>query len=135
ELDVADNQRVAGPRIVRAAQALFHVAAVGHVGSNAGPAEVGQDALTGRFGAVAERHDHRDRFLGFGSADHHGETLDPRRPADGGRVWAAERFNQPVVAAAADDRALGAPPTGDALERRVAVIIEAADPSRRALPR
>src|SRR3546814_5398769 len=47
---------------------------------------------------------------------------------------AAERLDQPVIAAAAKHRALRAQPLGDELERGVAVIIEAAHQPRRAGP-
>ena len=66
--------------------------------------------------------------------DHHRQPLDARRPADRRRVRAAERFDQAVIAAAGDHRALRAEPVGDEFERGVAVIIEAAHQARRALP-
>src|SRR5690242_11876302 len=47
---------------------------------------------------------------------------------------AADRFNEAVVATAGKHRALRAQPIGDELERRVAVVIEPANETRRALP-
>ena len=67
--------------------------------------------------------------------DHHRQPLDPGGPADRRRVRAAERFDQAVVAAAGDHRALRAEAVGDELERGVAVIIEAAHQPRVARPR
>ena len=66
--------------------------------------------------------------------DHHRQPLDPRRPADGRRVRAAEAFDQAVIAAAGDHRALRAQAVGDEFEGGVAVIIEAADEARVARP-
>ena len=66
--------------------------------------------------------------------DHHRQPLDPCRPADRGRVRAAQSFDQSVIAAAGDHGALRAEPIGDELEGGVAIIIEAADQPRRALP-
>src|SRR3546814_18572038 len=62
----------------------------------------------------------------FRCVDQHRQPLDPGGPADCGGMRAAERLDQPVIAAAAKHRALRAQPLGDELERGVAVIIEAA---------
>ena len=69
-----------------------------------------------------------------GRLDQHRQPLDPRRPADRRRVRAAEAFDQAVIAAAGDHRALRAEPVGDELEGGVAVIIEAAHQPRIAGP-
>ena len=71
------------------------------------------------------------RAAGF---DHHAEPLDPGRPADRGRVRAAERFDQPIVSAAGNHSSLRAETIRDELERRVAVIVEAANEARVAGP-
>src|SRR3546814_8406345 len=56
----------------------------------------------------------------FRCVDQHRQPLDPGGPADCGGMRAAERLDQPVIAAAAKHRALRAQPLGDELERGVA---------------
>ena len=62
-----------------------------------------------------------------GGVHQHGEAFDPGGPADRGGHRAAHFGDQPVVAAAGHDGALGAELGGDELERGVAVVVEAAD--------
>ena len=70
----------------------------------------------------------------LGRVDQHRQPLDPGRPADRRRGRPAERLDQPVIAPAAEHRALRAEPIGDELERGVAVIIEPAHQPRVARP-
>ena len=49
----------------------------------------------------------------------HGEALDPRRPTHARRLWAAHGLHQAVIAAAGQNRALGAKGLGGELKRRM----------------
>ena len=87
-------------------------------------------SIAAAFGGIADRDD-GDRGRGRrGCVHQHGQALDPGGPADGGGQRAAHFGDQPVVAAAGHDGALGAELGGDELERGVAVVVEAADDAR-----
>ncbi len=98
---------------------------------------VGEQRQAPRLPAAAPSgHDGNDRRSPASRRlDQHRQPLDPGRPADRRRRRAAEAFDQAVIAAAGDHRALRAEPVGDELEGGVAIIIEAADQARRCASR
>src|SRR3546814_2234484 len=95
-----------------------------HVGCDTNTAKIGKYLLRGDFRRLAHRHDGDLDAFSFRCVDQHRQPLDPGGPADCGGMRAAERLDQPVIAAAAKHRALRAQPLGDELERGVAGIIE-----------
>ena len=76
--------------------------------------------------AVAHGHQRDGPGRAGGAGREHGQPFDSAGPADGRRRRPAHRLDQPVVAPAGDDRALRAQLPGDELERRMAVVVEAA---------
>ena len=84
-----------------------------------------------RLRALAERSDEQvepRRHFRAGQRQH--EPLDAEREADAGHRGAVEARHQAVVAPAAADRVLRAEALGDDLERRAAIVVEAANHSR-----
>src|SRR5947199_10358835 len=103
-----------------ATKPLLHVAAIGHVYGDAFAPQPGDNGLSLSLGAFTQWNDDDAWRFALGRIDHHRQALDPRRPADRGCVRPAERFDQPIVAAAGDHRSLRAEPVGDEFERGVA---------------
>src|SRR3546814_7966039 len=85
---------------------LLHIAAKRHVGCDTNTAKIGKYLLRGDFRRLAHRHDGDLDAFSFRCVDQHRQPLDPGGPADCGGMRAAERLDQPVIAAAAKHRAL-----------------------------
>ena len=135
ELVVPDDESISRTRIICSAQALLHVASIGHLRGNAFAAKTGEHAGRLGLGSFPEGHEHQAWLFARRRVDHHCEPLDSSGPADRRRMRSTERFDEAVVTTAGNHRALRAEAVGDELERRVAIIIEAADEPRVALPR
>src|SRR5689334_16855718 len=104
----------------------FRVTTKSHVSTEASAAERRNDRHRHSLSLSGFWDDCHIKALGLGRIDHHCETFDAGGPADRWRVRPTEGFDQPVVAAAANDSALRAEPVGDEFERRVAIIVEPA---------
>src|SRR6185369_14178617 len=64
ELRVANDQRIGCASVVRPAEPLFHVPAIGHVRGDTSAAQVRKQPLAGRLCAFAERNNHGSWLLG-----------------------------------------------------------------------
>ena len=109
ELVVAEDDGGAGVELVGALHAPFHVAAIVLLDGDAGAAQRAGDAERLGLGRGA-RAARSPPARGSGRrlvAQHH-QPLDAARPADAGGRRAAQLGDQPVIAAAAQHRALGA---------------------------
>ena len=98
------------------------------VGLDAGLAQLGELAENGgAVGAVGDDEEEVDPLLlRLGRAlEREQEPLDPGAEADAGRVRAAERLGQAVIAAAARERGLRAALRADELPGRPGVVVEA----------
>ena len=98
---VADDHRGACADPVGALHPPPQIAAIRHLGTDAGVAQRLQDVERRRLRAVADRHHGDGRRRGRRVAQQHGQTVDAGGPADCGRGRAAHLVDQPVIATAA----------------------------------
>ena len=127
---VAEDDRGARADAVGALHAAAKVAAIRHLGADAGVAQRLQHVERAASAASPIGTTATAAGAAGGSVQQHGQALDAGGPADRGRGRAAHFLHQAVVAAAAHHRALRAELVGDELERGVAVVVEAAHDAR-----
>ena len=82
------------------------------------------------LGGRPQRGDHHRTRQRRGLVRQHDQALDAARPADAGRGRPAQLGDQPIVAAAAQHRALGADVRSDELEGGVGVVVQSAHQGR-----
>ena len=126
ELVVADDDGGAGIELVGPLHAPFHVAAIVLFDGDAVAAQGAGDAERLGLGCQPERRDHDGPWQGRRLVAQHHQAFDAARPADAGRRRPAQLGDQPVIAATAQHRALGADMAGHELEGGMGVVVEAA---------